>query len=119
MWLHCYTCTPQSMLGEGQDNLLLVATNWTVALPHGTQNSWNAGPCCGYAQANGLNDTGFVGQVARSLQERGHWPIMLGGFSNGGFLTAKLAQSEWSGLFDGFVMLSGHQVLHTVQRMRD
>ena len=115
IWLHCFGCAPMDMQGlqtDPSENLVTLALhrNWAVAFPHGEDRSWNGGPCCGTAKERGLDDVGFVAQVAARLKDDGFGPIFLGGYSNGGFLTAKIAQkSGVSDRFLGFAMLSGHQ----------
>jgi poly(3-hydroxybutyrate) depolymerase len=113
IWLHCFGCGPRDMLGNEGKSLLDLAHHhgFAVALPHGTGTppSWNGGPCCGEAKDRGIDDVGFITDLATTLKGQGRGPLLLGGYSNGGFLTALIAQSSSAGMFASFVMLSGHQ----------
>ena len=65
-----------------------------VAYPDGIANSWNAGFCCGEAQARHVGDVEFirrlVDRVAATFPlDRRH--VFAAGFSNGGFMAYRLA----------------------------
>ncbi|NBW92376.1 MAG: hypothetical protein EBR53_07995 [Actinobacteria bacterium] len=74
--------------------------NFILAIPNGwgteagTQNSWNAGNCCGSANSNQIDDVGLVRAIVDSLTRKYTidssrvWAI---GFSNGGMLSYRLA----------------------------
>lgn len=65
-----------------------------VAYPDGIVTSWNAGDCCGTAWVDAVDDVGFVRTlIDRVAQEWCVDPrrIYATGFSNGGFLSHRLA----------------------------
>ena len=112
IWVHCLGCSAETDVAQADpDNLLLHTQRhgFALALPHGVERSFNAERCCGQAMQRGVNDTGFVVELALALGRMGYGPIFLGGFSNGGFLTALLAQTRWASHFQGFAMLAGYQ----------
>lgn len=61
--------------------------------PEGTNNSWNAGSCCGQAATDGVDDIGFVKDLldtaADCLCIDAH-RIFVTGMSNGGFLSNRI-----------------------------
>jgi len=74
----------------------LVKKGFSILLPRGVENSWNAGACCGKALALGLDDAGFIKAVtAHVLQERFRerpgMKVYLTGFSNGAFMASQIA----------------------------
>ncbi|KAH9261285.1 hypothetical protein BASA81_000989 [Batrachochytrium salamandrivorans] len=76
----------------------LVKLGFSVLVPEGYRNSWNAGHCCGEAKAKAINDVGFVYDLAKFvIQEHvkpgtvGGVKVYLTGYSNGAFIVSKLA----------------------------
>jgi polyhydroxybutyrate depolymerase len=66
-----------------------VAGQAVLVLPSGVSSSWNAGACCGAAQARGIDDVGFVTEVIhRAVATLPVDParVYLVGYSNGGKL---------------------------------
>jgi polyhydroxybutyrate depolymerase len=62
--------------------------------PEGTQNSWNAGACCGAAQDQKIDDVAFAGALIDQLESRlcvDRRRVFATGMSNGGFLSHRLA----------------------------
>ena len=71
--------------------------------------AWNAGTCCGRAQADDVDDVGFAAAVVDRLAERGlvdRGRVWAAGFSNGGMLALKLA-CERADLVRGAVDVAG------------
>lgn len=73
--------------------------NFLAVYPNGTSGSglaptWNAGACCGYAQMNKVDDTGFLRALIDRLEH--DYPIdpkrvFATGISNGGMMSYRLA----------------------------
>ncbi|MGZ3438986.1 MAG: extracellular catalytic domain type 1 short-chain-length polyhydroxyalkanoate depolymerase [Polyangia bacterium] len=61
--------------------------------PEGTNNSWNAGACCGMAAQNGVDDIGFVKDILVTAADKlcvdAH-RVFATGMSNGGFLSHRI-----------------------------
>ena len=61
--------------------------------PEGTDNSWNAGACCGLVAQNGVDDIGFVKDILDTVVDKlcvdAH-RIYATGMSNGGFLSNRI-----------------------------
>src|SRR5260370_26596224 len=63
-------------------------------MPFGYQNSWNGGACCGNAQSMGLDDVALIRAIFDAVGshvniDRGR--VFTTGFSNGGYLSYRLA----------------------------
>lgn len=75
------------------------AAGFVVVAPKGIgrnarSGTWNAGGCCGEAQARGLDDVGFIAAVIDDVAKRTSIDprrIYITGFSNGGMLTHRVA----------------------------
>ena len=69
------------------------AVGFIAIHPEGTNNSWNAGACCGMAAQNGVDDIGFVKDILDTAESRlcvdAH-RIFATGMSNGGFLSHRI-----------------------------
>lgn len=94
--------------GDGFDQLSDTA-GVTIAYLDGVHNSWDAGTCCGYAAAAGLDDVGAlhvtVDALARLVRvDRRH--IVLAGFSNGAMLAYRAACTQ-SAQLAGLIVASG------------
>lgn len=93
---HGYTMT-----GLSQEQMTRFATKSDAAgfiVVHadgtGALRGWNAGRCCGTAAATGVDDVGFVDAMLAQLDGQlclDHRRIYATGFSNGGFLSHRLA----------------------------
>lgn len=82
-----------------------------IAYPDGVGSTWNAGGCCGSAQRRDVDDVAFV--TALVEQVRGNIGIdrdriYAAGFSNGGFMTERLACDI--GLFAAVAEVAGTRV---------
>lgn len=65
-----------------------------VAAPGGGPQSWNAGPCCGVAAADNVDDVDFIRTVIRYLQAGGDIDTgraLVTGHGDGGMLAYRLA----------------------------
>ena len=72
--------------------ILVVPNGWGNEA--GTQNSWNAGNCCGSAYDNQMDDIGLVRSILDSVSRKysvDKLRIWAMGFSNGGMLSYRLA----------------------------
>lgn len=79
-----------------------------VVYPDGSENSWNAGDCCGNAMVKQVDDVGFVRALVAELQTQlciDPRRIYATGMSNGGFMTHRLA-CEAADLFAAFAPVS-------------
>jgi len=110
--IHCYGCSADSWL-----KALKADANkfgFAVAAPVGISRSWNSNPCCGEALQTNSSDKEFILRaIHRFLQEPtavvffSPTAIFVAGFSNGGFMTSKLALEE-SNYFLGASPMAGH-----------
>lgn len=82
--------------------LLLVPGGLGAAEP-----SWNAGPCCGFARDNGVDDVGFLRALAAKEDAGSGLSVFATGFSNGGFMSSRLAV-EHPGWLSGISVYAGH-----------
>jgi polyhydroxybutyrate depolymerase len=67
---------------------------YILAMPNGFNSSWNAGTCCGDASARQLDDVALVRALVAELGAHLNLDldrIYATGFSNGGYLSARLA----------------------------
>jgi polyhydroxybutyrate depolymerase len=69
------------------------ATGFIAIHPEGTNNSWNAGACCGQAAQDGVDDIGFVKDILDTAATRlcvdAH-RVFATGMSNGGFMSNRI-----------------------------
>jgi polyhydroxybutyrate depolymerase len=88
------------------------ANKTLVAYPAGVGNSWNAGTCCTTAQAEGVDDVGFINAVISDVEAKyavNADKLAVGGFSNGGLMTYRYA-CEQSARVHTFFIASGDNV---------
>src|SRR4051794_24236277 len=83
-----------------------VTTGTLVAYPTGINASWNAGRCCGRAQATGVDDVGFLDAVIDDVEAR--YPVdqahvAVGGFSNGALMSYRYLCERSSRVHTAFV----------------
>jgi polyhydroxybutyrate depolymerase len=93
---------------EGRDGLIPFAQAGQLVLvyPVDIQESWNAGFCCGAAQARNINDIGFIDALVGALQAQPEvGPIYLIGYSNGGKLAYDVVCSN-PALVKGFAVIA-------------
>jgi polyhydroxybutyrate depolymerase len=93
------------MMHGGQDDAVVARRDYrwedvaaaegiAVAYPDGIGGSWNAGGCCGDAEADDLDDVGFILALVDELVAQYALDpdrVFLTGFSNGGLLAYRLA----------------------------
>ncbi|MGH2719753.1 MAG: alpha/beta hydrolase family esterase, partial [Actinomycetota bacterium] len=73
----------------GRDDLVPFANAGQLVLIYAlpVKESWNAGACCESAQAQGINDVGFIDQLVQTIQGQPDvGSVFLAGYSNGGKL---------------------------------
>lgn len=94
--LHGRDATPE--LEAARTGFTGVTGPAVLVYPAGYNLSWDAGACCGPAQAAGLDDVGFVTAVLRDVQaanpDTSGGPVFLVGYSNGGKLAYQIACAE-------------------------
>jgi polyhydroxybutyrate depolymerase len=69
---------------------------YIVVTPKGVDYSWNAGACCDPAVRRNIDDVGFLRKVIADVRrDYGNLkrPVVVAGFSNGGFMAYRLACS--------------------------
>lgn len=74
---------------------ILARTGFSVLMPEGVRNSWNAGHCCGEALERKVDDVDFLFKLVDFLLQE-HFDgrmvqVYLSGYSNGAFMASKLA----------------------------
>jgi polyhydroxybutyrate depolymerase len=93
---------PASM--ERRTALASVTGPAVLVYPSGYEDSWNAGGCCGYAHADGIDDVAFlrsvVTRVLAGYPAASPRRVYAVGFSNGGRMTYRLA-CDLPGMFAG------------------
>lgn len=84
--------------------------NFTLALPDGQRQSWNASFCCGWSLVNQADDAAFIKAMidelkqSHAIDERNIYVL---GFSNGGIMAQKLL-AEYPDIFTaGASLMSG------------
>jgi len=85
------------------------AEGFITAAPQGIGRSWNAGVCCGDAQAQNIDDVGFTRDLVAALKEEYRIDpdrIYATGFSNGGAMVFRLA-CEAADLFAALAPVGG------------
>lgn len=74
------------------EGFILAAPNGIGRLPR--RGTWNAGGCCGEAQARGVDDVGFIAAVIADAARQApvdRRRVFVAGLSNGGMLTHRVA----------------------------
>jgi polyhydroxybutyrate depolymerase len=92
-----------------QNGFIAAYPNGTGGLSDDKLLTWNGGTCCGYAQAENMDDVGFVRAVITDLQSLAAIDtkrIYATGLSNGGMLSQRLA-CEASDLFAAIAPVAG------------
>ncbi|HEU5001502.1 MAG TPA: hypothetical protein VFW71_01820 [Actinomycetota bacterium] len=98
---------------ESRDGLFpyVYAQQAVLVYPLDYRESWNAGACCGAAEAQGVDDLGFIQQVVHSLQGQPNiGPIYLIGYSNGGKMAYDVACKD-PGLVSSFAVIAAVPVV--------
>jgi polyhydroxybutyrate depolymerase len=111
---HGYTGEGSQQVVTTGFNKLADANGFLAVYPNGTgpsaELSWNAGGCCGYAQANNIDESAFVLEILRDLGTGATIDskrIYASGLSNGGFLSYRLA-CDLSGTFAAVAPVAGN-----------
>jgi polyhydroxybutyrate depolymerase len=82
--------------------------------------TWNAGPCCGYASKNNIDDVGFVAALLDDLAARVPYDrsrVYATGHSNGGMMAYRLA-NELSDRIAAIAPVSGTLLVATIGARR-
>jgi polyhydroxybutyrate depolymerase len=82
---------------------------WITVYPAGTDNSWNAGVCCGEAASNGVDDVGFLRALVDDVADElciDRARVHATGMSNGGYMSNRLA-CEASDVFASIAPVAG------------
>ncbi len=101
--IHGYTESAEREESRSHMQELGEAEGFIVVQPEGSGilQSWNAGLCCGTAEAEGIDDVGLIRAIASDVASRACVDlarVYATGLSNGGFLSHRLA-CEASDLF--------------------
>jgi poly(3-hydroxybutyrate) depolymerase len=105
--LHCFGCGMDVM-----DYWQPIASEFQFALviPEGLESSFNAGPCCGFAKQNNIDDVGFLASIIQTVTSLGlssrevsSEAVFAFGWSNGGYLATVAAP-----LFHAIAPVSGY-----------
>jgi polyhydroxybutyrate depolymerase len=86
-----------------------VGAGFAVAVPTGSEGTWNAGDCCGQALLEGVDDVAFLDAVLADAAES--LPIdpdrvIVAGFSNGGMMAYRYA-CQRAGRLAGVMVVEG------------
>lgn len=107
--IHCFGCT--ASLEIAKFAAAADAFGFALLAPEGYKRSFNSPSCCGDAQAESLDDVGFVDDLvalARTTLPVVRDAVYASGFSNGGFLVSHLAGAARTA-FRGIAPVSGHE----------
>ena len=91
---HGFTSNAQEQSTLSQMDRAAEEAGVIVAYPQGTDDSWNAGACCGNAKRRDVDDVGFVRELVSQISEAlcvAPDRVYATGMSNGGFMTHRLA----------------------------
>jgi polyhydroxybutyrate depolymerase len=107
--LHGYLSNPVQQEQWTAMNASADPRGWITVYPTGTDNSWNAGVCCGDASANGVDDVGFLRAVVDAVADElciDRARVHATGMSNGGYMSNRLA-CEASDVFASVAPVAG------------
>ena len=113
--LHGHTGNAEVARNSSQMNASADSLGMAVAYADGSGRvrgiglSWNAGSCCGWAKAHGIDDLAFLDSIRVTLARSGHidsTAIFVAGFSAGGMLALRVA-CERPGTVRGVADLAG------------
>ena len=91
---HGYTMTATDIATASHFAAAADTHGMIVAFPQGLGNSFNAGDCCGTAQSTGVDDVAFASAMIAAIENEyciAPKRVFSAGFSNGGFLSYRLA----------------------------
>lgn len=109
---HGYGTTAGEQEKRSGMNDAAAARGFVTVHPSGAYQSWNAGGCCGRAQARNVDDVGFVDVLLARLDQRINVDprrVFLLGMSNGGFMVYRLG-CERAQQFAAMVVVAGLNV---------
>lgn len=92
--LHGFTDGPGQVRDSGRWTEAVLERRFMLVTPAGIAGSWNAGACCGVAQATNVDDTSYLAGLILTISQRSDVDpsrIFLAGFSNGGMMTYRFA----------------------------
>ncbi|MGH9093734.1 MAG: alpha/beta hydrolase family esterase [Acidimicrobiales bacterium] len=96
LFLHGRDVTPEQELQR--DGFEAVVGRAILVYPAGFGQSWNAGACCGVAQAQGVDDvaylTAVVQRVLATQPDSAPGQVYLAGYSNGGKMAYRLSCAD-------------------------
>lgn len=95
-------------------------SGFVVVYPDGFDQSWNAGSCCGDAQAQKVGDIAFIRQLIDRLVSDGHIDpkrVFVTGFAAGAMMAHRLA-CELSGQIAAIASVAGALVSNTCKPTR-
>jgi polyhydroxybutyrate depolymerase len=113
--LHGGTGNAQIMIDSSEFNQVADDNGFIVAYPNGAGQlddkllTWNGGTCCGYAQRNNVDDTGFIRAMVADIQTIAAVDpkrIYAAGMSNGAIMSYRLA-CEAADLFAAIAPVAG------------
>ncbi|MFO0555658.1 MAG: PHB depolymerase family esterase [Polyangiaceae bacterium] len=92
--LHGLTESPEDIRDKSHLDEVADERGFIVAYPEGKNASWNGGVCCGLARLMDVDDVGFIRVLLDAVEadycvDPDH--VHATGFSNGGFMTHRLA----------------------------
>lgn len=90
---HGYQTSGRSQQRRSGLNAAAETRGFVTVHPEGAHRAWNGGSCCGRAQAENVDDVGFVGELLRQLAARvdvDPQRVFAMGLSNGAFLAYRL-----------------------------
>lgn len=93
---------------QERDDLIPYAQQGKAVLvyPLPYDGTWNAGACCGLAEASGINDVGFIVALVKAIQAQHNIStVALIGYSNGGRLAYRVVCSDPT-LVSSFTVIS-------------
>ena len=91
---HGYTMTASDIATASHFAAAADKHGMIVAFPQGLSNSFNAGDCCGTAQSSNVDDVAFTSAMIAAIESDycvAPKRVFSAGFSNGGFLSYRLA----------------------------
>lgn len=107
--LHGLNTSPGELIQHGHWLDTARENRFVLVVPHGKFMSWNAGPCCGRASVDAVDDVGFlrgVVQRVRALDTVDPDRVVVVGESNGGMMAYAFACAN-ADLIAGIASLEG------------
>jgi len=107
--MHGLLSSPEQQIQWSEMNAAADPRGFVGVYPAGIANSWNAGSCCGDAQADGIDDVGFLRAMIEDVSTAvciDPRRIYATGMSNGGHMSYRLA-CEAADLFAAVAPVAG------------